>query len=186
MYLSPDFYKFSEISIKLAKFANQFIGLEKIEQGVDLFAGQGIVGIEFLELNNLMVKKFSFIEKETDFMPALKKNLLSVKDDCNLEIHNSCVFETNFKDKFDLILLNPPFHESQTGRYPHDIRKRNCHFMNGFDFLDILKLLSEISVGNANIFIAFNKEIILDNSSRLKITNMEKVGKEFLFKIVNK
>jgi len=76
-YESPDFYAFSADSILLAKTGIADILTTKISGNVlDLGAGCGVVGIEFL---NFSPKKQSWnlscCEMQTDFRPYLLGNL---------------------------------------------------------------------------------------------------------------
>ncbi len=186
MYLSPEFYKFSELSLELAEFASRNIDLNYVEHGVDLFAGQGVVGLEFLQKTGVEIEKFSFIEKEIDFMPFLRKNIESSGRKEKIDVENRCVFNHGLNSEFDLILLNPPFYESHTGRHPYDSRRKNCHFMNGFSLNDIFELLSSISKKKVNVFMSFHQEIDLKENYHFEVKHVEKEKNKFLFKIASK
>jgi len=186
MFYSPEFYKFSELSIHLAQFAASNIDLDRVASGVDLFAGQGVVGIEFLKESKIPVNKFEFIEKEIGFISYLEKNIASLQVGTTLVINHGNVFSQTSLEKFDLIILNPPFFQITTGRHPSDQRKRDCHFMNGFDLEDIWQVVSERSRQDCNIFMSFNRLMTIDDKYNLSIDKTEKVGSEYLFKIVNK
>ncbi len=89
---------------------------KKIEQGVvlDLFAGTGNIGIEFLSNG---AKKVVFIENNFHNIAMIKKNLknLNIPLDNYFVIHNQVersfpLLENRFK--FDYIFLDPPYREN--------------------------------------------------------------------------
>ena len=77
---------------------------------LDLFSGIGSFGIECLSRG---VQKVIFVENYLGVLPVLKQNLLGLKLKDNYEIINKDIygdnFMSNFKYKFDIIFLDPPY-----------------------------------------------------------------------------
>ena len=77
---------------------------------LDLFSGVGSFGIECLSRG---VEKVIFVENYEGVLPVLKKNLDNLKEKVNFEIITKDVYKNetilNFKSKFDIIFLDPPY-----------------------------------------------------------------------------
>ena len=77
---------------------------------LDLFSGVGSFGIECISRG---AKKVTFIENYPKVLPILEKNLKNLKSINNYEIVNKDIYEDNFvnyfKNKFDIIFLDPPY-----------------------------------------------------------------------------
>ena len=79
---------------------------------LDLFSGVGSFGIECLSRG---VEKVIFVENYEGVLPVLKKNLDNLKIKVNFEIITKDIYKNetilNFKSKFDIIFLDPPYKE---------------------------------------------------------------------------
>ena len=77
---------------------------------LDLFSGVGSFGIECLSRG---AKKVIFIENYLNVLKILKRNLNNLKSVSNYEIIEQNIyndnFKFNFKNKFDIIFLDPPY-----------------------------------------------------------------------------
>lgn len=77
---------------------------------LDLFSGVGSFGLECLSRG---VKKVIFVENYSVVLPILKKNLSNLKSKNNYEILEKNIYDEstflNFKNKFDIIFLDPPY-----------------------------------------------------------------------------
>tara|TARA_B100000035_G_C20907472_1_gene512323 strand:- start:325 stop:894 length:570 start_codon:yes stop_codon:yes gene_type:complete len=79
---------------------------------LDLFSGVGSFGIECLSRG---VKSVTFIENYKEVLSILERNLYNLKNIKNYKILKKDIFkdnlELNFKNKFDIIFLDPPYKE---------------------------------------------------------------------------
>ena len=77
---------------------------------LDLFSGVGSFGIECLSRG---AQEVTFVEKYNGVLPILKKNLLNLSKNNNYNILEQDIYEKNFfknfKKKFDIIFLDPPY-----------------------------------------------------------------------------
>lgn len=75
---------------------------------LDLFAGSGSLGIEALSRGASSV---TFTDMSTDAMNALRQNIsnLKIQSDCTINHTDYNAFLTKTYQKFDIILLDPPY-----------------------------------------------------------------------------
>jgi len=77
---------------------------------LDLFSGVGSFGIECLSRN---VKKVIFVENYKGVLPILKKNLENLNLNEKFSVLEHDIYENHifsqFKNKFDIIFLDPPY-----------------------------------------------------------------------------
>ncbi|MAZ47213.1 MAG: hypothetical protein CME65_01540 [Halobacteriovoraceae bacterium] len=127
-YSQPEFYHFSEDSIELAKFASQFWAKEKKLHLVDMFAGCGVVGIEFFFRHQDTVQ-LTFIEAEEQYLSHLEENTQSARINMisHFSIEDISTIETVPEDAY--IIANPPYFSINTGREPSDIKRRRANFI---------------------------------------------------------
>ena len=91
----------------------------KIENSniLDLFAGVGSFGLECLSRGSSYV---TFIENYKNVLPVLKKNVSNLDyENSSLIIENNIIDNLNFKNfkkKFDLIFMDPPYKEKNVSK----------------------------------------------------------------------
>ncbi len=107
---------------------------------LDLFSGVGSFGVECLSRG---AKKVIFIENYTKVLTILKKNLSNFKSSHNYEIiekniHTDEVF-SQFKYKFDIIFLDPPFRDNNIENLLNKIKKEKILNNKGIIILHINK-----------------------------------------------
>lgn len=75
---------------------------------LDLFAGSGSLGIEALSRG---AKSASFIDMSMNAIDALRENIdaLHIQSDCSIYHQKYDAFLTNAYQKYDIILLDPPY-----------------------------------------------------------------------------
>ncbi len=76
---------------------------------LDLFGGTGQLGIEALSRGS---RHCTFVEMRRDALALLKENLKTVnlQDQARVVQGDAIAFLTSCKEKFDVILLDPPYH----------------------------------------------------------------------------
>jgi tRNA1(Val) A37 N6-methylase TrmN6 len=157
-YHSPDFYAFSEDSICLAKIASaDIINTTKDIKVLDLGAGNGVVGIEFVKLGPVHCNRsLTCCEMQIEFKPYLLKNLnhFNIKANCYFEPFQS--LELN--ELFDVILFNPPYFSQEAGRPAHNFNRQQCRFFNNLFFFDLEKFISRYLVKNGNFYLLYRTD----------------------------
>ena len=130
---------------------------------LDLFAGSGSLGIEALSNGD---KKCYFVDNNSVAIDKIKRNTLEID---NKEIIKSDCFKAllDFKDKvkFDIILLDPPYHDNLLNRVLEKITEYDLLNENGIivceleeDVLDTkLTLLKEKKYGSKKVKIFTQK-----------------------------
>lgn len=134
-YSQPSFYKFSEDSTKLA---NLVIKDSVHGSLLDICCGCGIIGIEIAQ--KCQIDKLSLVEIQQEYREHIEENLENflVETEARIEISN--FLELNFDQKFDSIVLNPPYFDRQKSRPSPDKNKEICRsYSNG----EISKIVSK-------------------------------------------
>ena len=79
-----------------------------------MYAGIGSFGIESVSRG---AKKSFFVENNTEALKNLKKNIDLLKLENNVEVYSENVLrfieKYNFKFKFDIIFLDPPYKDKE-------------------------------------------------------------------------
>ena len=111
----------------------------KLEQSnvLDLYSGTGSFGLECI---SRQAKNVHFIEKESDIVQILKRNINKLKIKNKTKIFFDDVLESlkkeNFcKLKFDLIFIDPPFNKTSIEKLIDLIYKKNLLEKNGIMIL---------------------------------------------------
>ena len=137
---------------------------------LDLFSGVGSFGLECLSRG---VKEVFFIENYIGVLPILEKNLSNLKSINNYKIIKKDIYKDdifkNFKNKFDIIFLDPPYKDKNINIILEKIinlklLKKNSiiiihrHNKEEYIFPKNLKIIEEKKYG-------ISKIIFLSNSS---------------------
>ena len=119
---------------------------------LDLFSGVGSFGLECLSRG---VKKVIFVENYSDVLPILKKNLSNLKSENNYEILEKNIYDEStfliFKNKFDIIFLDPPYKDKNIDKILSNIKKQKLLTKNGIIILHRHKNEDNKSLQNIKI-----------------------------------
>ena len=89
---------------------------------LDLFSGTGSFGLECLSRK---AGNVTFVENYKKILPILKKNLFNLKPIKNYKIIQKDILNeleiTSFKQKFDIIFLDPPYKEKEVAKLLNSI-----------------------------------------------------------------
>jgi tRNA1(Val) A37 N6-methylase TrmN6 len=181
-YYQPDFYRFSDDSIKLVNFVFQRKKNTKILRLLDLCAGCGVVGIEF-NLRKIDLQEIHFCEIQDEFIPFLQNNLSALIPNTTSIIHNKSYEQLNISDKFDLILSNPPYFYPGKGLLSPNQAKNRCRFFMDSSLRELVQCIqrnlsptgeayflgrfnsNEFSVASASLSVDYRLEHELDLGS---------------------
>ncbi|MBL7665915.1 MAG: methyltransferase [Bacteriovoracaceae bacterium] len=133
-YSQPDFYRFSEDSIGLVKFANSFLPQSKSFDILDLCAGSGVIALEFAQLRP--VNKIVFVEVQDEFIPHLKRNAENFFKH-EYEIVHAPLSQFTHALKPDIIFSNPPYFATTANLISPNKNKAICRSFV-IDSLEIL------------------------------------------------
>ncbi len=158
IYSQPESYHFSEDSILLAELASRNFNRKEMRI-LDIGAGCGVVGIEFIKKSTPKPAEVIFIEPQEVFKEHLSRNLESMSDGVVTKVCHSKVQEFE-EGTFDLILSNPPFYDPKRGRLSDNIVQNECRFSHNLTprelCLSLAKLLKP--TGEAWILVGNGKE----------------------------
>lgn len=145
IYSQPDFYKFNEDSIRLVRFICKNLKAESFDNALDVCAGCGVIGIELSRSLNL--SNLSFIEKQVEFISHIEKNINAFKVN-KTQIYNLDILNFSINDKFDLIVMNPPYFEYSKTRKSPDQRRNTCRIIKEEKIKEILLILKDYLRGD--------------------------------------
>jgi len=133
-YSQPDDYHFSLDSIQFAEFIADELkekpNLEKFSV-LDLCAGCGVIGFE-LNFHLPQLWAIDFLEVQSIYREHFYKNLNLVKDKnftANwIENNYNILLKDDYKNKYDLIISNPPYFIEHHGTLSPSDFKNRCRF----------------------------------------------------------
>ena len=130
---------------------------------LDLFSGTGALGIEAISRG---AKKTYMVDNNAQAIKIIKENLKDITEDCFLINQNGLEFLKSTNEKFDIVLLDPPY-QTDLG-------------------LKAIEILIEKNLLNDNAIIVFetSNDLNIDlNYPNFKITR-KKYGTVAVFKMV--
>lgn len=147
-YSQPEEYRFSHDSVFLARLVFEHLKNENLSslRGLDLCAGCGIIGLDFLfhcfhEAHKTM-KSFDFVEVQEIYLPHFEKNKQHLSDlETPLNFKNINYAELSspeYKETYDLILCNPPYFKVSQGKLSPSEFKNRCRFFIDSDFAKLI------------------------------------------------
>ncbi|MFM6928274.1 MAG: methyltransferase [Bdellovibrio sp.] len=149
-YSQPEEYRFSHDSIFLARRVFELYRDKNLAElkGLDLCAGCGVIGLEFLfhcrKEHSTVPHRFDFLEVQAEtYRPHFEKNVVSlgpIATQIGFKAQNYAdLLNVSSEDQYDLILCNPPyFHVGQGTLSPSSFKNR-CRFFLDADFTTLLK-----------------------------------------------
>lgn len=160
-YAQPDFYHYSLDSTQLAEFvATQLAQRDDLSSinTLDLCAGCGVIGFE-LSWHLPSLRKIDFIEIQSNYAPYFQQNIKIVNRkelELNwLELNYDVLLTESWKDKYDLIVSNPPYFHPQHGMLSPSHEKNRCRFFMDSSFENyILAIANSLTIyGEAYILL---------------------------------
>tara|TARA_B100000767_G_C19690703_1_gene503862 strand:- start:233 stop:796 length:564 start_codon:yes stop_codon:yes gene_type:complete len=143
--------------------SNKFNIMLKNSNILDLFSGVGSFGLECLSRGS---KYVTFVENYKNVLLVLKKNILNLGYQENSEIMENDIINNlsfkNFRNKFDIIFLDPPYREKKLSLLLTDIIDSDILNKNGViiihrhkaekdEFIEKFKIIEDKTYGISRI-----------------------------------
>ena len=150
IYSQPEEYRFSHDSVFLARQVFELYRDKDLAglRGLDLCAGCGVIGLEFLfhcrKEHSSVPQRFDFLEIQSGtYLPHFEKNVAAlgpIETQIEFKAQNYAdLLQLSEENHYDLILCNPPyFHLGQGTLSPSEFKNR-CRFFLDADFTTLLK-----------------------------------------------
>lgn len=153
-YSQPEEYRFSHDSVFLARAVfEREQGYDLSTQRVlDLCAGSGIVGMDFLfhrrAAHESLPGAVDFVDVQSAYAAHVQENqrrLGEVPTACNfLPLNYADLMCAEFSEAYDLIVCNPPYFLPSQGKLSPNKFKNRCRFFIDSDFSTLLKAIAHI------------------------------------------
>jgi tRNA1(Val) A37 N6-methylase TrmN6 len=165
-YSQPDFYHFSRLSIALSKFAAQSFLKSSSRNHIrvlDMCAGSGVIGIEFVKSlsEKITIQELVFCEKNQLFKRSIEQNCQHIENSlCQTKVIINAGEElvSQFRESFDLVLMNPPFYIVGEGREKQSHDARACHqFETEYELSNLLLSVVQMLNINGVAYLVFNR-----------------------------
>jgi tRNA1(Val) A37 N6-methylase TrmN6 len=155
-YQQPVDYRFSHDSVFLARKVFETVNTEKLETFavLDLCAGCGIVGLDYafhtVNEGPSRIGQLDFFEVQDVYKDFLISNIATFKDLTRCQI-SSQTFIDNYanaetfpelKEKYNLIVCNPPYFRVSQGKLSPSEFKNRCRFFIDSGFPELIKAIS--------------------------------------------
>lgn len=154
-YDQPSEYHFSHDSVFLARRVFELTQSQDLSQKrvLDLCAGCGIIGLDFLfhvfKNNKSLPVEVDFLEVQDIYhsyfatnVQAFRQNISGSKNQIDLQFMNlnyqQMLDISQFKDRYDLIISNPPYFRQEQGVLSRSDFKNRCRFFIDSDFQTLL------------------------------------------------
>ena len=143
-YHQPEDYRFSLDSVFLAQKVAGVLKNHPDQANLrvlDLCSGCGVIGLE-LNFHLKTLNKIDFLEIQDVYRPYFDKNVLqaqSADSDFNfLNMNYESLLDSPYKDKYDVIVSNPPYFFIGEGFLSPNEFKNRCRFFIDSDFKKLI------------------------------------------------
>lgn len=196
-YKQPTDYRFSHDSVFLARKVFEITQGESLarESVLDLCAGCGIVGLDFLyhcsSVKDDNVQILDFLEVQNIYKEFLNENIKELKRKTGLcpsfttyfQNYDSVSKNPLLFEKYDLIISNPPYFKTGHGKLSDSEFKNRCRFFIDSDFQRLIKSMIYLLKPGGNAFFLnqslanHNIDLIkeLNNFNEFKLVSREKI-----------
>lgn len=146
-YSQPEEYRFSHDSVFLARQVFEIIPKDRDSlSGLDLCSGCGIVGLDLLfhlrQNQTGLFSHFDFMELQKVYADHFAENCQRFGQglpDTQLLMENYDVLKTEkFRQRYDLILSNPPYFRPGQGKMSPSEFKNRCRFFIDSNFENLI------------------------------------------------
>lgn len=159
-YTQPEEYHFSLDSIHFAEFlAERLQNRKHLESSrvLDLCAGCGVIGLE-LSWYRRELKKIDFVEIQEIYTEYFQKNVVTVnRPELELNWHlinYDHLLNEEWREKYDLVISNPPYFLADKGILSPSQFKNRCRFYLDSTFKNfILAMANTLSIGGEAYFL---------------------------------
>lgn len=167
-----DGFCFGIDSVLLAHFAYQFIKPNKVI--ADLGTGNGVLSL--LLSKKVSPKKIVAFEKQKQIADMAKRSVKLNNLEDIIEVKNIDICElkgSNFVEKFDYIITNPPYKKEETGINSQNDLKQIARFETSADLNKWLEISKLILKDKGNLILCYRPERLSELFEAMKNNNFE-------------
>ncbi len=159
-YFQPDCYHFSEDSTLLAHFAHDCLPIiiKNNNKIIDICAGCGVVGLEFIRHRKESNLALTFLEMQEVFYPYLEKNINAfrkIQSAIKFDIKIDSFVNVNISESFDIFFCNPPYFRFGHGKKPLSLEREICRFRSEHFLDELFNFIHNNISQNGSSFFSF-------------------------------
>lgn len=157
-YSQPEEYAFSHDSVFLAREVFEFCRREKLAspRALDLCAGCGIVGLDFLfharAAGLPLPREFDFLEIQSVYEPHFRKNVETLGA-ISTRLEFVAQNYADLRASYDLVLCNPPYFRRGQGSLSPSEFKNRCRFFLDSDFTELIRAIARTLTPTGRAFV---------------------------------
>ncbi len=157
-FSQPDFYRFSDDSVVLAKFIADEVSLSTGNRILDLCCGCGVVGLEVLARTSTPLHLDS-LEIQSEFREYFDANCKKLNSSHGHDIHFIVSDYNDYSSPvpYNLILCNPPYFNSESNRPSPDEKRNRCRIFNSTERENLLKCIERLLGTESSCYILVRK-----------------------------
>jgi len=159
-YTQPDFYHFNEDSIKLVHWAFQRVKNKKIIKCLDIGAGCGVIGMEFIGHKQSKSLRVDFIEKQEKFKDCLNEN---IKETSSRIYMDDWLSIEGLESDYDLAFSNPPYFFTNDSRPAKDFSRDMCRRIESMAMLNWIDKVHDHLKENGDFFWVYRNMGFVDD-----------------------
>jgi tRNA1(Val) A37 N6-methylase TrmN6 len=184
-YSQPDFYKFSQDSTTLA---NLVIARGARGPLLDLCCGCGVIGIEIAQ--KCEVKELYLLELQEEYRQHILNNLKYFIPNNKSKVLISNYLDVELEQKFNTIVVNPPYFNRTRSRRSPDERKDLCRSYDSGDIKSlVLQGLSYLEEDGDLYMVLRDNEALLEVEDacegKARLERVEKLGENLFLRITH-
>ncbi len=156
-YAQPSFYHFSQDSIELVRFILEDFKNDMPGNFLELFSGCGVIT---LELSKKLKGNWCLVEKQEEFRSFLNRNLSWKNQKVEKVYWKDCedFLKENY-ERFDLIVMNPPYFFKEESRPKNDPKTDICFRISKSKFMNILSMALDSLTETGSLYLSYPKHL---------------------------
>ena len=178
VYQDDELYTFTSDSVLLSKFAV----VKKGDIVADFCAGSGVVGLNLMALNPMLIKSLTFFELQAPLFNLCKKSIVEngLSDTClaiNTRLQD---IDKSYNERFSLIVCNPPYMKVGHGENNQFEQKALCKSEIALSLEELCFTFNRCLKFGGRVCLVHRADRLVEVITQLKNNNIEPKKLQFV------